>query len=167
MRIAGDAGNRHRSHAFRTLDDPEVMARAVRVTANTRRHGGAVRVTVMISPAEIGHAFPTGDMFRQAVLTVSTDAVHRHEVLMRYFAQTITEDGRGHLLGQVDDTRVLPPGAGPPPRFDFELDDPRATEVSWSLELFRLAPETALDRGLDNAAIGLHVQSGWIAVHVP
>jgi hypothetical protein len=167
MPIAGDAGKRHASHAFRTLDDPEVMARAVRVTADARRRGGVVQVTVVISPAEIGHAFPTGDMFRQAVLTVGTGTTRRHEVLMRYFAQTITEDGRGHLLGQVDDTRVLPPGAEPPPRFDFELDDPRATEVSWSLELFRLAPEDALERGLDDAAIGLRVQSGRIAVQAP
>ena len=167
MPMAGEAGDRHRSHAFRTLDDPELMARAVRVTADARRHGGTIGVTVVISPGEIGHAFPTGDMFRRAVMTVGTAAVRRHEVLMRYFAQTITEDGSGHLLGQVDDTRVLPAGAGPPLRLDFELDDPGATEVWWSLELFRLAPEDALDRGLDDAATGLRFLSGRIAVQAP
>lgn len=93
-----------------------------------------------------------------------TGAAHRRAILTRYFAQTITEDERGHLLGQVDDTRVPAPGAGPPARLAFELDDPRATEVSWSLELFRLAPADALDRGLEDAAAGMRLQSGQIAI---
>ncbi len=166
MPVTGDAGKQHANHAFHTLDDPEMMARAVRVTADARRRGGAVRVTVVIAPGELGHAFPTGDMFRQAVLTVRTGAARRHAVLMRYFAQTITDDGTGHLLGQVDDTRIPPPGTGPPPRLELELDDPRATEVSWSLELFRLAPDDAQDRGLSETACGVRVQSGRSAVHV-
>lgn len=164
MPIAGEAGQRHASHAFRTLDDPAFMARAVRVTAKAQRHGGVVRVTVVISPAEIGHAFPTGDMFRQAVLTVSTGAAHDREILTRYFAQTITEDARGHLLGQVDDTRVPPPRGGPAPRFAFELDDPQATEVAWSLELFRLTPADARKRGFDEAAIKVPVSAGRIVI---
>jgi hypothetical protein len=98
------------------------------------------------------------------VLTVRTGAASRHAVLMRYFAQTITDDGTGHLLGQVDDTRIPPPGTGPPPRLELELDDPRATEVSWSLELFRLAPDDAQDRGLSEAGYGVRVQSGRSAV---
>lgn len=55
-------------------------------------------------------------------------------------------------------------GAEPPPRLDVELADPQATEVSWSLELFRLAPEDARKRGLDDAARGLRVLSGRVAV---
>ena len=164
MPVTGDAGMQHTNHAFRSLDDPEMMARAVRVTADARRRGRAVQVTVVIAPGELGHAFPTGDMFRQAVLTVRTGTARRHAVLMRYFAQTITDDGTGHLLGQVDDTRIPPPGTGPPARFELELDDPRATEVSWSLALFRLAPDDAQDRGLDDAASGVQVQSGRSAV---
>ncbi|TMQ09007.1 MAG: hypothetical protein E6J90_38860, partial [Deltaproteobacteria bacterium] len=70
MPRAGEAGGSHRSHAFRTLDDPALMARAVRVSGQARRRGGTVRVTVVIAPGEIGHAFPTGDMFRRVVLTV-------------------------------------------------------------------------------------------------
>ena len=122
------------------------------------------RVAVTLAPAGAGHSFPTGDMFRRAVLTVSTGAARGREVLTRYFAQTITDDASGHLLGQVDDTRVPPPGGGPPPRLDFELDDARATEVAWSLDLFRLSPEDARARGLDEAARGLRVQSGRIAI---
>ncbi|MGN6103850.1 MAG: multiheme c-type cytochrome [Kofleriaceae bacterium] len=167
MPLAGPPGRQHRSHAFRTLDDPDVMARAVRVTARAERRGGTIRATFELAPGEIGHGFPTGDMFRRAVLTVSAGAARRRKVLRRYFAQTVTPDGRGHLLGQVDDTRVPPPGAGPSPRFDFELDDPRAAEVTWSLELFRLDPDEARRRGLDVAALGIPVRSGQIAVTSP
>jgi hypothetical protein len=103
-------------------------------------------------------------MFRRAVLEVSTGAAREHEILRRYFAQTLTADGRGHLMGEVDDTRVPPPGAGPAPRFSFELDDPHATEVSWSLDLFRMAPSEARGRGLDEAAIRVPVLSGRTAV---
>lgn len=164
MPLAGAPGKQHRSHAFRTLDDPAFMARAVRVTAEARRHGRMVRVTVEIAPGEIGHAFPTGDMFREAVLTVRAGAAHGREVLRRYFAQTITADRRGHLLGQVDDTRIPPPGTGPAPRFEFELDDPHAAEVTWSLELFRLPPAAARRRGLDDAAIRVPTSSGRLPI---
>ena len=167
MPLAGPPGVQHRSHAFRTLEDPELVARAVRVSAAAERRGGTVRVTVELAPGEIGHAFPTGDMFRRAVLTVSSGAAHKREVLRRYFAPTITADARGHLLGEVDDTRIPPPGAGAAPRFLFELDDPRATEVSWSLVLFRLDPAEARARGLDEAALGIPVRSGRIAIPPP
>lgn len=159
----GGSGTAHASHAFRVLDDPALMARAVRVTAKARRHGAAIRATIEIAPDQIGHAFPTGDMFRRAVLTVRAGSARRREVLMRTFAMTITGDGRGHLLGQVDDTRV-PPDASRAPRFELVLEDPRATEVTWSLDLFRLAPDDARARGIGVDAIRSHVQSGSVAV---
>jgi hypothetical protein len=165
MPLAGPPGRPHRSHAFRTLDDPDVLGRAVRVTARAERRGGTIRATFELAPGELGHAFPTGDMFRRAVLTVSAGAAQKREVLRRYFAQTLTADARGHLLGQVDDTRIPPPGTGaPPPRFDLELADPRATEVTWSLTLFRLDPDDARRRGLDDDARGIPVASGRIAI---
>jgi hypothetical protein len=164
MPPAGEGSARHRSHAFRVLDDPALLARAVRVIAAAHREGRAILVTIELAPGEIGHAFPTGDMFRQAVLTVCAGASQRREILRRYFAQTITPDGRGHLLGQVDDTRVPPPGAGEAPRLKFRLDDPDASEVSWSLELFRLDPDDARGRGLAEAARGVPVVAGRVPI---
>lgn len=167
MAVTGDPGRPHRSHAFRIFEDPALLTRAVQVTARARRHGGAVRVSVEIAPGEIGHAFPTGDMFRRAVLTVRAGAARESAVLMRRFAHTITDDASGHLLGQVDDTRIPPPGSGPSPRLELELADTRATEVAWSLRLFRLAPDDALDRGLDDAALGQRIASGRVAIAAP
>jgi hypothetical protein len=160
----------HRSHAFRTFEDRELMARSVVVKALARRRRGTFLVTVSIAPGEIGHAFPTGDMFREAVLTVRTGAAQRRQVLRRYFAPVITADGRGHRLGQVDDTRLAPAGAGPPLRFSFQLDEPggtdapAATDVAWSLDLVRLDPDDARSRGLEPAAIVIPVQSGRVPV---
>lgn len=137
----------------------------MRVAIAARRRGTTVDVIAIIAPGEIGHAFPTGDVFRQAVLTVRAGAVGRQVTLMRYFAQTLNDDASGHLLGQVDDTRVPPPGAGPPQRFAFTLDAPGATDVTWSLDLFRLAPDDALARGLGPAAQGLRIAAGTARVY--
>lgn len=164
MPRTGLPGRRHASHAFRTLDDPQQLARAVRVAVSARRRGTTVQVTAVIAPGEIGHAFPTGDVFRQAVLTVRAGAAGRRAVLMRYFAQTLTDDASGHLLGQVDDTRVPPPGAGPPQRFELAVEAPAAAEVTWTLDLFRLAPDDACARGLDSAAQGLRIASGTASI---
>ncbi len=163
------AGSSHRNHTFHIFDDPALLSRAVKVTVAARRRGETVRVTAQIAGAEIGHAFPTGDMFRQAVLTVRAGSSSERAVLRRYFAQTMTADGRGHLLGQVEDTRVPAPGAGPAARFELELRVPAATEpreapelreVTWTLELLRLDPEDARKRGLVDAQIRALVQSG-------
>ena len=57
-----------------------------------------------------------------------------------------------------------PTGAGPPASLDFELVDPGATEVAWSIDLLRLSPEDALDRGFDAAAVERRVLSGRLAI---
>jgi hypothetical protein len=167
---AGLGTRSHRSHAFRTFEDRVLMARAVVVKANARRRGGELHVTVSIAPGEIGHGFPTGDMFREAVLTVRAGAAQRRQVLRRYFAPVITADGRGHLLGQVDDTRLVPAGTASALRFSFRFDEPSgadapaATEVLWSLDLARLALDDARSRGLEAAAIVIPVQRGRVPV---
>jgi hypothetical protein len=153
----------HRSHAFRIFDDPALLSKAVRVkVAAPQRRGALVRVTVSLAPGEIGHAFPTGDMFRRGVLTVHAGAASQRQLLHRTFGPTLTADGRGHLLGQVEDTRVPP--RGPPLRFRFELADPSATHVTWTLELYRLDPDDATRRGLSAASIKALVQSGRVRI---
>jgi hypothetical protein len=154
----------HRSHAFRVFDDPALLARAVKVTATARRRGASIAVTVTLSPGEIGHAFPTGDMFRRAVLTVSSGEVTRQQVLRRIFGPTLTADERGHLLGEIEDTRVPP---GRPARLRFDLPVAPTGEVNaieWTLDLYRLDPEDAARRGLPTSTIKALVQSGRISI---
>ena len=59
----------HRSHAFLGGHDDALVKSAVDVRAE-RRHDGA-RIT--LTPRELGHAFPTGDLFRR--LEVSAEVI--------------------------------------------------------------------------------------------
>lgn len=158
---AGSGSKPHKSHAFRVFDDPSLLANAVRIKAAARRLDATILATITISAGDIGHAFPTGDMFRRAILTVRTATTSQHTELRRYFGPTMTSDGRGHLLGQVDDTRIPP--SGPPTRFRFSLPDATSTEITWTLELHRLDPADAISRGLSESTKAL-VQSGRIPV---
>jgi Cytochrome c554 and c-prime len=180
-RVAGDpldasVSRPHRDHSFAISTDRDLLAGAVAVSAHARWRGDQLDVTMTISPRTIGHAFPTGDMFREAVLIVRLGDQQRTERLRRDFALTITADARGHLLGEVEDTRVqaragspwrrrmtfLAPAASAPPR-------PSATAapapvIEWSLELFRLPLADARERALPEELVRTPVCSGSFRV---
>lgn len=69
MPLTGHAAAPHRSHAFLGGHDAALVKSAVDVSA--RRSDDGVRVT--LTPRELGHAFPTGDLFRR--LEVSAEAI--------------------------------------------------------------------------------------------
>lgn len=62
--VAGDAGRPHRSHRFGSSRDPRRLREAV-VARAWRESGGLV---VRLEPGVVGHAFPTGDLFRRLVV---------------------------------------------------------------------------------------------------
>jgi len=64
------ASGQHRSHAFASSEDAARVRASVRVEA-ARRPGATVRIT--LEPNGVGHAFPTGDLFRR--LEVSAEAI--------------------------------------------------------------------------------------------
>ena len=65
---ASRAGGEHHDHTFRVQGDRAMLARAVRVTSATLEDG---KLTLSLAPGEIGHAFPTGDVFRRAEVRVT------------------------------------------------------------------------------------------------
>lgn len=158
--VRGPDNKAHKSHAFAAFRDPALLAAAVKVKLAARRLRGQIIVTATLAAGEIGHAFPTGDMFRRAVFTVRAGRASAHDELRRYFAATLTGDGRRHLLGEVEDTRVPAPGAGPARQLRFVLEDATATTVEWQLDLFRLDPRDAKARSLDDAAVRVRVAAG-------
>jgi hypothetical protein len=101
-RVAGPRGL-HRSHAFAASRSPDVVRAAASV--HTVR-SGPTSVRVTIAPREVGHAFPTGDLFRR--LTVSAEALsmgpraERH--LMRHFGEQRV--GLAAARTQVSDDRI-------------------------------------------------------------
>ena len=70
MPSVGEGAARHRSHAFPGGHDAAFVKTALTVRAE---RSAADRVRLVLTPAGIGHAFPTGDLFRR--LEVSVEAV--------------------------------------------------------------------------------------------
>ncbi len=147
-------------HAFGAIHDPEQLARAVEVDVAARRHAGTIAVEVKVRGAAIGHAFPTGDVFRSAVLTVETERGASDELVMqRWLARTADADNRGFHVRTVDDTRVPPPGQGELVE-QLELPDDGSNEVGWTLVLHRVPRERAQAAGLDPQQVTRAVAGG-------
>jgi hypothetical protein len=69
MPLAYEGGAPHRSHAFLGGHDDALVKSAVNVRAERSPEGARITLT----PRELGHAFPTGDLFRR--LEVSAEAI--------------------------------------------------------------------------------------------
>ncbi len=151
-------------HRLRGPGDAALLAGAVTVTGRARRVGDDIEVQVDLRGARIGHAFPTGDIFREAALEVYTDAGARDRVVLkRWLARTLDDDGDDHHLRVVDDTRVPPPGDGAWHE-QLTLADQTATRVNWRLRLHRLPPAVARARGLLAQVEGTLVDEGTFVV---
>jgi hypothetical protein len=102
-------GARKRNHAFVTSRDADVVRRAVRISASRL---DATHVRVALEPAELGHAFPTGDLFRR--IEISAEVVGPDEMVLgsavRFLARHFStpEGTLGRRL--IGDDRVT--GAG-------------------------------------------------------
>lgn len=149
----------HADHRFPGLGDPALMRRAlrtrVRAVAGER---GALRVEVVLRARELGHAFPTGDMFRQARFEARRGPDVATERLQRWFARVPGDDA--FYLAEVDDTRVPPDG---PRAFTLALP-PGEGPLRWRLDVWRLDPATAARRGLAERVVRVPVASGRIAL---
>lgn len=139
-------------HAFAGFDDRALLEKAVRVRIRARRRGDQVLVNASFLPRpELGHAFPTGDMFRVAILRIRLGDEETTYELRRHFATVSIEEPDGTVafrVGQAADTRVMPLPAAPR---RVELSVPAAEgPLRWRLELHRLPPALAEARALED-----------------
>lgn len=88
--VPSKKGGSHRAHGFKVQEDKAMLARGVSVKVALLGPG---EVRLMLAPGAIGHAFPTGDLFRQVELrAIPLDDADRplpggsREVLGRTFA---------------------------------------------------------------------------------
>ena len=131
-----------------------------------QRKGNGIDVDVRIAGADIGHSFPTGDVFRSAVLRVSTPGGASEEIVMqRWLAQTLDPDGEDLHVRTIDDTRVPAPGQGEL-REQLRLEDGDAIELVWELVLWRVPPSSPAAEGIDPAVLRRVVSQGRAPISV-
>jgi hypothetical protein len=168
-RTAAD-GTRYRSHAFVGGRDPSLLSRSARVEVRATRTADrrvAVRATVV--PTDVGHAFPTGDLFRRLELSVwlDDDPSRRRTIsFSRSFADQFERrpDGTsGFVRRQAADSRVQPPGTGEPRvnRVSFPVaPDSSPRVVRWKFEHLLMPSPQAASQGFGPARYRSTISEG-------
>jgi hypothetical protein len=160
MPVVDGPGGRHHSHAFAVLGDPLMIRRAVKIAA---ARAGERTLRLTLTPAAVGHAFPTGDMFRR--LEARAEIVGGGRATPVVLARSFTDAPRDPLgteltFARVEqaDTRVPPPG-GPPRVVDLEL--PAASgRVRWQVVYQRMSTPMAEAFGVEQVLDEIVVAQG-------
>jgi Cytochrome c554 and c-prime len=160
-------GHRYRSHRMLGIDDPALMAKAVRV--ELRATAVAPEQTVVeleVHADAIGHAFPTGDMFRVAELRVHPEgapALAQTVAMQREFGPVVRPDAQGRLRAVVVEVADARPRPGRPLRRRLRFEGRHATLV-WTLTHLRMPRAQAERQGLPATAIERPVAAGRVDV---
>lgn len=154
----------YRSHDFSVMRDPSRLRAALRVEVSARPHPSETLVAMRIEGAVIGHAFPTGDLFREAEVRAWVEgapATLRAQTLSRHYGATA--HGRRTELA---DTRVPAPADGPAREITLRLPAlPAGAEIHWAVDHLRMSPTLATRLGVTDAQNRSPVLRG--AVYVP
>ena len=125
-----------RSHGFEVASDPAMLRRAL-VAQVTRTDESVV---FELAPGEVGHAFPTGDLFRRLVLTaevVGEDyqlVAHAVRALARHFRFEAGAHG-GKFQRELSDDRVQ----GGPQQVEIRIGpQARGQAIRWRIEWQRV-----------------------------
>lgn len=136
MARVGAGEHSHLSHAFPGGHDRDLVKSALHVEA---RRCAEQRVCFVLSPRRLGHAFPTGDLFRR--LELSVEAVGSDQQVVssshRYLSRHWTSQPKSVSLLRrvVRDDRV----AGGPLAVELELDaDAGRFPLQWRLAYQRV-----------------------------
>lgn len=165
MPLVQTGGAAHHRHDFSVIGDPAMIRSAAIVRAALV---GVNQVEVAVFANAVGHAFPTGDMFRRLEVRADvldaggkTSRTLRPVVLSRRFADK-PRRGAGADLGfqrvQIGDDRVAPPGAGDPRRVTFSVPESAAgARLHYQVVYQRMSAPMAsafhVDRALDEIVL--------------
>lgn len=164
---AGAKKKPHRSHRFAVLGDAAMIQSAAKVSAS-RSSGRMIEVTV--AAGAVGHSFPTGDMFRR--LEVRAEAVDEaNNVVARaepvFLGRTFIDRPRDNDAAPAfhrtegSDTRVPPPGAGPPRVAGLSFSKPVGdARVRWRVLYQRMGSAMAASFGVNQAIDEVVVAEG-------
>lgn len=163
------AGRDYRAHDFRVLGNDELLSSAV---VGTAKRSGLATVDVALTAGKVGHAFPTGDMFRNLEVRAVARPLANTQArafaatpvfLGRTFATSPREGGGVHRL-PLEDLRVPPPGKGDRVatlRFGAALED---VEVAWSVVYRRVDVALGWALGVDVTEEEIEVASGTLRI---
>jgi hypothetical protein len=122
MPMVDGMGGKHRSHAFSVIADEAMLRRAVTTRAERLDGPAGPTVRVTLRAAAVGHAFPTGDMFRRVEVRAiaidehgATIATATPVALQRRFEDRPRDPGGSDLTFErveAEDSRVPAPGRG-------------------------------------------------------
>jgi len=168
--VAGSDGTKHRSHDFAVLSDPTMLRSAAKITAAMGKSGD-LEITLVAD--RIGHAFPTGDMFRRLEVRATAVDAAGHVLasakpvhLARTFAdQPTPKSADGLYRAEVRDTRVPAPGKGARVAALKIAPSPSATELRWVVAYQRMDHAMAASFGVDPARDEIIVATG--VIHLP
>jgi len=165
MPVVETGGASHHRHDFSVLGNAAMIRSAAKVRASLT---GANQVEVVVVADGVGHAFPTGDMFRRLEVRAEvrdsggrTTNTLRPVILARRFADKPRQAagaGGGFQRVQVGDDRVAPPGFGEPRRVTFAIPgSPSAERVHYQVVYQRMSAPMAsafrVDRALDEIVL--------------
>ena len=109
------------------------------IVARAARH--EERVEIELAAGEVGHAFPTGDLFRRLVVVVEVVGedyqlvAHAERTLARHFRFETSAQG-AKVQREISDDRVQSQG---PQRVELELGAlGRGREIAWRVEWQRV-----------------------------
>ncbi|MFO0614976.1 MAG: multiheme c-type cytochrome [Polyangiaceae bacterium] len=127
-----------RSHRFTTSRDAEQVRRAVEIRAE---RVDDTHVLVSLLPDQLGHAFPTGDLFRRVEISawVADDPSNK---AVRFLARHFGAEAAGMGRKLLSDDRVRDGGA----KILLELGAASAGKpVAWSVRYQRVAHPNGID----------------------
>ncbi len=166
-------GARYRSHDFTGARDPALLARSARVESTATRQADAIVVRARVFAADVGHAFPTGDLFRRLELSVWIDGAQQRPQIVS-FARSFTDvyertpsGTMAFVRRQSGDSRVQPPGTGTPRESELRFTDrsfANARVVRWKLEHLLMPSPQAAAQGFGVALNRATVVEGSTAI---
>jgi hypothetical protein len=126
-------------HGFAASRDHERLRAALEIHALRPE---PARILISLRPRAIGHAFPTGDMFRQVL--VEADATDEQgdplagdqRILGKIYQDRLAGSSRGRVL--LEDTRLLP---GAEAVVELDLSGAEALPVHWRVVYQRIDQE--------------------------
>lgn len=156
----------NQSHRFPGGHDTKLLAQAIRLEAERNTEG---KLRVRIFTIGVGHAFPTGDLFRTLRVSLYSGTKPVREIFLgKHFDNRPIKPGETHLPNKVlsEDSTIPAPAQGDFVSLkDFLIDWPHdSTQVRYEMRLEFLHPHNALVSALPRVLTGNTFKKGKIAI---